>query len=130
MDGFPCSAYAPLELRKPPVTAVTFVKYIDMNGVEQTWDASNYTTDLPTGSWAARGRIVPAYGLTWPTTRTVMNAVTVRIACGYTAAPEAIKAAMKLLIGHWFKNREAVNAPALAPVPHAVDALLWPFKAF
>lgn len=130
LDDFPCSAYEPLVLPKPPVTSITSISYVDANGTTQTWSSSNYVTDLPAGPWAAPARIAPAYGLTWPSVRDQMSAATVRFVCGYTTAPEAVKAALKLLIAHWYRNRESVGEGQLAPVPHTVDALLWPFKAF
>lgn len=131
LDAFPCGAYVPIVLPKPPVTAIGSISYLDSNGDTQTWGSSNYTTDLPSGAWAAPARIVPAYGLTYPTTRSVMNAVTVRFTCGYTSCPEGIKAALKLLIGHWYANREAVVVGTISgPLAQTVDALLWPYKSF
>ena len=67
----------------------------------------------------------------YPSTYPVPNAVTVRFVAGYTSVPAGIKAAMKLLIGHWYKNREAVNVGNIVNVmPLAVESLLWSFKAF
>lgn len=132
-DGFPCGD---IWLPKPPVSAVTSITYVDTSGSTQTWASSDYTTDLPTGPWARMARITPGYNLSYPQTRCVLNAVTVRFVCGYggaEAVPEPIKAAMKLLIGHWHMNREAINVGPgniVTPYPMAVDALLWPFKAF
>jgi uncharacterized phiE125 gp8 family phage protein len=206
-DGFPCGA---LELAKCPVLSVTSISYVDQNGDTQVWSSSNYRTDLPSGPRAQRARIEPVYGVSWPSTRGVVNAVTVRYVCGYggtsktvsgitrssttatatTSAahgystgqrvtiagadqadyngtfeitvtgattftftvanspttpatgamtvadlgvPSSIVAAMKLLIGHWYENREAVSVSIGAnvqTVPLSVDALLFPFKAF
>lgn len=129
LDRFPCGDV--LTLPKPPVTAITSISYVDTNGATQTWSATEYTTEFPSGQWAAPARITTAYGYFWPQTRDVINAVTVRFVCGYVTCPESIKAAMKLLIGHWYMNREAVIVGTIVQqVPQAVDALLWPFKAF
>ena len=133
-DTFPCYSDETIWLPKPPVASVTSLSYIDTAGATQVWAASNYLTDLPSGTWAGRARITPAYAVTYPLTRSVMNAVTIRVVCGYGAAsavPEPIKAAMRLLIGTWFENRSAVNVgTSVTPMPMAVDALLWPFKVF
>ncbi len=127
-DGFP--GYE-LWLSKPPVTSVTSVTYLDTAGTSTVWAAANYRTDLPSGPWARRARIVPAFGVVYPSTYGVPAAVTVRFVCGYTTAPEAIKAAMKLLIGHWYKEREVVNVGNITSViPFTVESLLWPYKAF
>lgn len=130
LDAFPGDE---LWVPKPLVSAVTSLTYLDTAGTAQTWDASNYITDLPTGPWARKARITPAYGVVYPSTYAVPNAVTVRFVCGYGTAgdvPAAVIAAMKLLIGHWYTNREAVSATPGAEVPLAVSSLLWPFKAF
>lgn len=128
---FPIGWYAPIVLPMPPVTAITSISYIDNSNVSQTWASTNYTTDLPSGSWAAPARIVPNYGVVYPTTLLVLNAVTVRFTAGYTSTPEAIKHAMKLLIAHWYKNRESVVTDLRAEqLPQAIDSLLWPFKSF
>ena len=41
--------------------------------------------------------------------------------------PRPMRSAMLLLIGHWWKNREAVGNVGAA-VPLAVDSLLWPYR--
>jgi uncharacterized phiE125 gp8 family phage protein len=128
---FPTGWYAPIVLPMPPVTAITSITYTDINNVSQTWASTNYTTDLPSGPWAAPARIVPNYGVIYPVTLLVINAVTVRFTAGYSSTPEAIKHAMKLLIAHWYKNREGVVTDLRAEsLPHAIDSLLWPFKSF
>ena len=120
-----------LWLSKAPVASVTSITYLDTAGVSQTWSSANYLQDLPTGPWARKARIVPAYSVIYPSTYPVLNAVTVRYVCGYTSVPAGIKAAMKLLIGHWYENREAVHVGNIVNVmPMAVESLLWPFKAF
>lgn len=132
-DGFPCSG-EPIWLQLPPVSSVTSITYIDPNGVTQTWSSSLYDTDLPAGPYAQMARISPAYGQYYPQTRDVMNAVVIRFVCGYgtTAAtvPEAIRAAIKLLIGHWYGQAEAVLVGAISKeIELGVQALLWPYKA-
>jgi uncharacterized phiE125 gp8 family phage protein len=128
LDGFPCADE--LWLPMPPATAITSISYVDGAGTTQTWGASNYTTEFPSGPHAQRARITPAFGVSWPVTRSVINAVTVRFVAGYTSCPESIKAAMKLLIGHWYRNRESVVGTISGPLQQGVESLLWPFKAF
>jgi len=133
-DVFP-NGFESLWIPKPPLVSVTSVSYVDQPGVTQTWSASLYTVDAPAGPWARQGRIVPTYLQIYPVTRAIENAVTVRFVAGYGAAasvPAPIKVAMKLLIGHWWVNREAgalVRASADI-LPFGVVELLYPFKAF
>lgn len=133
LDAFPCGA---IVLPKPPVTAVSSITYLDGAGVSQAWGLSNYLTDLPSGPKAAAARITPAYGVSYPATYGVMNAVTIRFVCGYANAesvPAGLRAAMLLLIGHWYMNRESVNVTIgsnVATVPQSVESLAWPFRSF
>ncbi|MGY6355676.1 head-tail connector protein [Citrobacter amalonaticus] len=42
-----------------------------------------------------------------------------------------VKAAMLLLIGHWYANREAVNIGNITTeIPFAVEALLQPYRIY
>lgn len=128
-DGFPCGG-APIVLPRPPLVSITSISYVDQNGATQTWAAGStgYQLVKPAGPKAQYARIAPSYGVWYPTTRCQPEAVTVEYVCGYgdeTNVPESIKHAMKLLIGHWYENREAVDmAAAAAEVPIAVAALL------
>lgn len=102
--GFPVKK---ILLDKPPVatTDVSSIQYIDEDGTTQTWAASKYTVS----KGHVKTRIVPVWGEAWPNTRPVVDAVTVTFTAGYGAAsvvPSIIKKGMKLLIGHWFLNRE------------------------
>lgn len=59
------------------------------------------------------------------------DAVQVTITAGYgdaAAVPTAIRAAILLLVGHWYANREAASAEAIEALPMAVDALLAPYR--
>jgi uncharacterized phiE125 gp8 family phage protein len=57
--------------------------------------------------------------------------VQVTLTAGYgdaTKVPSAIKAAILLLVGNWYANREAVTADPVIVLPMAVDALLAPYR--
>ncbi len=114
----------------PPLISVTSIVYIDTNGDEQTLAVDQYRVDAGNQP----GRITEAYNVTWPSTRDVTNAVTLTYSAGYGAAaavPDTIKAAIKLLVTHWYENRAAAMAgPAqrieIVPIlPLAVETLLW-----
>lgn len=131
LDAFPsCDV---IELPFPPVTSITSVTYVDTAGTSQTWSSANYTTDLPAGDQASPARITPAYGVVWPSTRDVINAVTVRFVCGYSAperVPEGLQSALLQLVAHRYYHREAVVVGTIAQeLPFGVQADLWPFWA-
>jgi uncharacterized phiE125 gp8 family phage protein len=136
LDGaaVPCGSDV-LRLPFGNVTAIGFISYVDTAGVTQTWSSSEYRTDLPTGEKCTRGRIEPAYGYTWPSTRSVIAAMTIRMTAGYGATrasvPESLKTGMKALIGHWDRSREAVNVGNLvSELPMGVKYCWYPFRTY
>lgn len=104
LDSFP----QVIDIPKPPLVSVTSITYIDTAGATQTLASTEYTVDTK----SEPGRIVPAYGKSWPSTRDIVNAVTVRFVAGYgnaTAVPKSIKQGMLMHIEHMFDNRGTVN---------------------
>src|SRR5438094_4704069 len=93
LDGECGAAFGPLVavteieivIPRPPLIAVSFVKYTDLGGAVQTWDPTLYVVDAPTGPKAKSGRLRPAYLQPWPVILPVMNAFQVRFQGGYTA---------------------------------------------
>jgi uncharacterized phiE125 gp8 family phage protein len=133
LDEWPCDRI--IWLPKAPLISVTSITYTDTSGAVQTLSASLYTVIASAGPEADRGRIVPAYQAVWPQTRSIYSGISVRFVAGYGAAasavPDGIKAAMKLLIGHWYLHRESVNVGNISTVlPMTVESLLWPYKSF
>lgn len=119
-------------LPRGPVSSIVNVNYVDAGGNLAVVGAGIYQSDL----YAVVPRVCPVLGATWPVTKTgSLNAVTVEYVAGYAPSddsptdharnvPAAAKAAMKLLIGGWYQNREHVVASAPAVVPMAVKSLL------
>lgn len=108
IDRFPCDGHQIIDIACKPITSITSVMHVDAAGDWQTVSSANYVTDLI----SAPARIQPVTGLAWPVARIQVNAVKVLFVCGganAAAVPAMAKHAMKLLIGHWFENREAVG---------------------
>lgn len=70
-----------IELRRPPIQTVSFVKYTT-GGVLTTFSSANYQVDINTEP----GRIRPAYGLCWPVAQIVQNSVQIQFVAGYASA--------------------------------------------
>lgn len=94
--------------------------------IDTDFNGDDALLDLYTGA-AAR------YVQTW-TRRTLYETEN---SPGYNDDPDSIllnddvKAAMLLLIGHWYANREAVNIGNITTeVPFAVEALLQPYRIY
>lgn len=118
-----------LFLPQAPLSSVTSIKYDDASGVEQTLAGSAYAAkgilakDEP-------GRIVPAFGTSWPTTRAMPECVRVRYVAGFgtagSAVPESIRQCLRLLVAHQYEMRAPiVTGTIVAELPHAVRDLLW-----
>jgi uncharacterized phiE125 gp8 family phage protein len=120
-----------IELPFAPLISVTSISYVDNNGDTQVWPSPNYTVDAPTGPFAMPGRIVPAYGVTWPSTRDVINAVTVRFVTGYGSTvhsvPYLLRAALKEYTRAHF-DRGCGSEEERDRLKKWVDSVLWSFK--
>lgn len=115
LDAFPAEIVLPL----PPLQSVSSIKYYDTDGNQQTLSSSLYSVDTQ----SQPGRITPAYGESWPDTRTINNAVEVNFVAGYGDAgsdvPMKIRQAMLLYITWGYEDREAMKMK-----PRAIDDLL------
>jgi len=129
LDDWPSEIW----LTRPPVQSITSIKYLDTDGVEQTWSDALYQTDL----YAEPARISPIYGESYPDLETgAYNRVIVRFVNGYGDAasqiPTPIIQSMEIMISHWFQNRELIltdigrNAPI--EIPLSAQALLAPYE--
>jgi uncharacterized phiE125 gp8 family phage protein len=101
LDEFPAGA---IELPASPITAVTSVKYLDANGVEQTMDAADYTVDTD----SLVGRVVAEE---WPETDDTVNAVRVRYTAGWTPStiPPALQQWLLIRVATLYEHREALS---------------------
>lgn len=79
-----------LWLPKAPTSSVTSISYVDSNGDTQTWSTDEWDSDLPSGPQAQKGRAYPAYSYSWPTVRSIPNAITVRFVAGYGGTSKSV----------------------------------------
>lgn len=92
----------------PPLQSVTSITYLDDNGDSQVLATSQYRVDAV----STPARITPAYGVSWPSTYGVTNAVTVRFIAGYgdySSVPQCIKQWIKLQVSNAYDNRTPVT---------------------
>lgn len=118
-DEFPSG---PIEIPLGPLIAVDKVEYIDpVSGAYVELTNTNYVTDIV----SYQGWISPVTD--WPTPKVTINAVRITFQAGHADTDprlKAIRAAVLLLVGHWYENRETVSAETLQNVPMAFDALI------
>lgn len=111
-----------IEIRRQPVIEVTEVGYTDDSGVAQTY------ADFLAQVERSPARVHPALNGSWPSTWS-LGGISVTYVAGYEEglAPASLVAAIKLMIGHLYANREAVAA-GITEVPFGVTALCAPYR--
>lgn len=116
LDGF-CNR---MELRRPPVTSVSSITYLDTDGTEQTLSSSVYRSILTaTPSW-----VELAYNQTWPITRGISRDVTITFVTGY-ASPSAVPDRIKNLIA-WCVRRDYMGCgDAQIVIDRLMNGLRW-----
>lgn len=113
-----------------PSCSNVVVRYSDASDVEQTVDSSLYQVYDDGHSsmvWFRRAFTAPVLY------DDRLDPIRITFDAGYGDAadvPEAIKHAIKLLIGHWYENREEViiGQLDLRRLPAAFDTLISPFR--
>lgn len=122
LDSFPS---AEIEIPLPPLQTVTFIKYLDAAGVEQTLSSARYSVDTASDpGWV----VVDQDG--WPATFDTANAVTIRFVAGYGAAaavPAPLRSAILLHVGDLFENRQ-IGAEKQLFSNDAYDRLTYPYR--
>ena len=114
-----------------PVQSVTSIKYLDVNGAEQTLNSNQYLVDY----YSQPVQITPAYNVTYPELYSVPNNVKVRFVAGYTTGdspdttpmPLPLRYGMLLIIGDLYANREAQSDKKYEINP-TVQNLLYPYR--
>lgn len=126
LPAFPADS---LDLPRSPLQSVSSLTYLDPVGASQTLPSADYqaiTDEIV-------GRVLPAYGKSWPACRVAPGSVAVTFVAGYGAAaavPQDIKSWMLLAIGTWYAQRETViTGTIVGELPRSAwDGLLDPFR--
>lgn len=109
----------------PPVVDIVSVSYLTAGGATAVL--------APTGYELFGNQLSTAWNASWPATASRREAVRVQYRAGYDVVPYAIRAAILLMVGDLYANREtAVTGISAASVPMSttVAALLGPFRVF
>jgi len=113
---------------KPNLQSVTAVRYIDESGTQQTLAQSEYSVSTSD----VIGTVFESVDKSWPSVKSGKNAVEIEFICGYGMpddVPSPIKIAIKMMIAHWYENREATTVGvSTTETPMAVDLLLNPYR--
>lgn len=123
-DAFPSGAWG-LPLGR--IKSVTAVRYIDADGVKQTWTASPlpYETSIDTNF---RPRIRPKDNESWPSTGAFLDAAEIEVVAGWDSSdvPYTVRAALLLKVAEMHESRapgdEAV--PGMSTADSAAQIML------
>jgi len=89
-----------------PMQSVDSIKYLDVDGVEQTLDSSKYRVDVD----HVPCRIEPAYEESWPDIRSVSKTITVEYTAGFgddtTDVDETYAAAVQSIVVDIYEHPE------------------------
>jgi len=126
--------YNEMQLPKKPIVSISHIKYYNTASpsVLTTLATSNYALD--------RDIVKLAYGGTWPAVYPFNNAVQITYVSGYapTSSPDveaenvpaAVKAAMLILIGDMYENREAQIVGTIIQDNKTVMMLLNTYRVY
>lgn len=135
LDNFPSTQVEGrtyIELPMGPVSEIVSITTPDASGDSDDTDAdpmeeSDYVLD----DFSVPARVVPVAG--WPSMISGTNAIRIRYAAGYaidsdgvSEIPATFRAAMLLVLGHLYANREENTEKAMTSLPLGVEALLRP----
>lgn len=141
----PCFPCGDIALPLGNLQSIGTFEWTDTAGATSSWtvsgsnllSGSTVMAHIDTVSEPALIRL--AYGQVWPTaTLKTINPIHIRLTCGYglaAAVPGPIKAAILLLVRHWYDNRSAVNVgnsmtAVSDEVKRGVDSLLANYRLY
>lgn len=121
------------DMRLPyaPLISVDEVSFYDANNVKAVFDPANYLVDRD----SEPPRIALQDAADWPTPVAGMQPIQglqVLFTVGYgtdpTTVPADLALAIKLLVGHWYENREASSPLQVRDVPGSLFAILDTYR--
>ena len=125
LSGFPVG---PIWLGGGAGLDVDALHYVDGTGTLRLILPTDYVVD----AISRPATVAPAPTKTWPSTQRRAGAVQIDWTAGWenpAAVPEDLVHAMKLLVGHWDQNREAVIVGTISSeVQIALEDILRPFR--
>jgi uncharacterized phiE125 gp8 family phage protein len=127
IDGFPSGE---IDLPRPPLQSIEWIKYVDTAGILQTLPAQDYVSDVSSNEIA---RVALAWNRYWPITRSSINAAVIRFIAGYgddaEDVPQAIRHGILIEIANLYENREDAVVGQAVNLMRVSERLLWPYRA-
>lgn len=127
VDSWP--ATRELTLTMKPIQSIAEIVTYNQNDVATTYAADNYDVDI----LSDRARIFIKNASVPPAPGRYANGIEIKMVVGYGSlasdVPEPIRQALRLLVTHWFENREPVMfGQSALQVPNSIESLLSPYS--
>ena len=123
-DGFAAKMRLPIGR----AIAITSVDYFDANNAAQTMDLA----EIMLFHDALGSYICLAVDASWPSTKTRPDAITIEYTAGFgdeaADVPASIKQSLKLIVAHWYDNREDTSPDEMYKIPLGAHALLQTYN--
>lgn len=107
-----------LDIPVLPFLSVTSIKYYDDTNTQVTLDAGEYVAF----GGEDFGYIMPV--VSWPVMFDRLDAFELIVSSGFSSVPANLIVAAKMLVSHWYENRETTSETELKNVPFAVENLV------
>lgn len=104
-------------LQKLPAQSLVSITYYDTDNVEQTATLSEFTL-YKSDDWA----FVRCED--WPSTYDRPDAITIQYTAGHATTPKKAEQAIRLIVGHWYENREDASELNLKDIPRSASSLI------
>jgi len=117
LDEFPDDD-APIVLPRPPFVSVQSFDYINTAG---TWTThTGHQTDIA----STPGRLLPASGSSWPTTKDQANAVTIAFTAGIASSDDVPASVKRAILLFCELEYDDVEPPKAARIEKRIEALV------
>lgn len=127
---------SPLVLPYPPLRSVSSVTYVDLDGATQTLATNQYVVH----DYREPALIVPGWNVSWPSHRTLLDAIRVTYVAGYAESgspsdaaaaqaglPENLKLWMHARLATLYEHREGLILSNVIEIPrNFADGILDP----
>ena len=100
-----------------PARSIESVTYFDKDNVQQTAILSDFAL-YSSDRWSF------VRSENWPGTFDRPDAITVRYEAGFDSVPLEVAQAVKMIVAHWYQNREDTTEVNLKEIPRAASHLL------
>lgn len=131
LDGFPIGRQ--IEIPRSPLVSVSSVRYYDSSGTLTLLSSDDYTV-VGVGERFVPGAVELNADKSWPTTQDRSGSVLITYTAGFGTSrdnvPAAAKHLIRLLVAHWYENREGIVVGTITKeIEYGVKSLMQTLRS-